>query len=71
MKKMFLLFCLFLIIGCTKSASDRSMLPNDANNVRDLGNGWATFDLNVDGTKKTFLFMVRDSTMAHILTQVK
>lgn len=33
-----------------------AVLPNGVSNVQSLGNGWLTFDLEVGGRKRTFLY---------------
>jgi len=47
-----------IIIAFTDSpvSDDPSMLPTDATNIRDLGNGWATFNLPVGNQTLTFLY---------------
>ena len=51
MKKIFgLILCIF-IFGCTGS-DDPNLLPIGASNIKDVGNGWSTFNLN----GKSFLY---------------
>lgn len=35
-----------------------SYLPPGAKNIKEIGNGWAVFDLNIDHKKHRFLFVV-------------
>ena len=41
-----LLLSLFLVVGCGTNSSDRASLPRGAYNIKNLGNGWSSFELS-------------------------
>ncbi len=68
----FLVSALFVVFLCTSYTScntqqddgffgniesnDMNILPSNAKNINDLGNGWVSFDLDVKGSMRTFMF---------------
>lgn len=46
------------------------VLPDGAKNMKDRGNGWMTFEFDMDGETKTFLF-ARYSNGSTTITQIK
>jgi hypothetical protein len=40
----------------SEDLSYKAVLPKDAKNIQDIGNGWLTFDLEVAGKKRTFMY---------------
>lgn len=51
MKKLLFLI-VFLLIGCGHP------LPPEAKNIKDLKEGWYTFEMNVEGKNRKFLYHV-------------
>lgn len=54
-----LIISLLLVCGCSESviqSKDIKFMPTGAKNVNDLGNGWSTFELEMDGATRKFLF---------------
>lgn len=39
-----------------ESLSHNAVLPEEATNIIDLGNGWMTFDLRIKGRIRTFMY---------------
>lgn len=72
MKKIFLLSCL-LFVGCNQSTNQESM-PTGAKNVKDLGHGWSSFELDIDGKTNKFLYRrkgVGGNAETECITQIK
>jgi hypothetical protein len=42
--------------GCNENPVSYYELPYGATNFQELGNSWYTFDVNVNGTKRTILY---------------
>lgn len=73
---MFAWLGLVALTGCNETPSEKERrfqefvdvyLPNEAANVKDLGNHWYTFDLKIKGRDHTFLYHPQRS-VAHIST---
>lgn len=69
MKKLFMItgIILMLVGSCREVQTDdgffgqiqseyREVLPTNATNIQNLGNGWIKFDLEIQSEKRTFMF---------------
>jgi hypothetical protein len=64
---LFIFIMALLLPGCTQPKKDHippindnggaaPQLPKNATNIKDMGNGWLTFQCEIEGRKRTFLF---------------
>ena len=51
-----LLLSLCFLVGCNIHQSPHGNIPPNSKNIQSLGDGWYTFELNVQGKDRKFMF---------------